>query len=168
MIEMPGERGALLSEGGEYRYLLWRRWDLQRSIGGMVAFVGLNPSTADAIADDHTIRVCRNRAKKWGFGGMCMLNLYAVRSKDPNYLRGHPDAIGERCDEVMLYVAQHVGVVVACWGSHTTVPKRASAVCRLLRANHVRLHHCGCNQDGQPCHPRVWQGDDLRPHAWNH
>jgi hypothetical protein len=70
-------KSATISQCGLYRYDLWRRWD--SSIPG-VAFIGLNPSTADAEKDDPTIRKCVAYAKKWGFGSLCMLNLFAFRA----------------------------------------------------------------------------------------
>jgi hypothetical protein len=52
-----------LSDCGTYRYELWRRW----AEGPHVLFVMLNPSTADAVTDDATIRKCIGYAKRWGY-----------------------------------------------------------------------------------------------------
>ncbi|TMF61888.1 MAG: DUF1643 domain-containing protein, partial [Chloroflexi bacterium] len=69
-------RGATFSADRRYRYRLWRRWDGARPV---VAFVMLNPSTADARRDDPTIRRCIGFAKSWGFGGVEVVNLFAYR-----------------------------------------------------------------------------------------
>ncbi len=53
-------RGAVLSDDGEYRYRLHRTWDVKKS---MLAFVMLNPSTADATNDDPTVRRCLGYAE---------------------------------------------------------------------------------------------------------
>ncbi|SAL75871.1 hypothetical protein AWB68_04863 [Caballeronia choica] len=49
---LAGERGAQLSDCGSYRYRLWREWDTSRPT---LAFLMLNPSTADHLNDDPTI-----------------------------------------------------------------------------------------------------------------
>ena len=49
-----------------------------------MAFIGLNPSTADETADDPTIRKCIKYAKAWGFGGLLMLNVYSFRATNPD------------------------------------------------------------------------------------
>ena len=46
---------AHFSKNRIYRYALWRTWDESKP---KVLFVGLNPSTADEIQDDPTIRRC--------------------------------------------------------------------------------------------------------------
>ena len=48
------QRRALISDDGQYRYRLLRRWsDSERA---SATFIMLNPSTADAEVDDPTIR----------------------------------------------------------------------------------------------------------------
>jgi len=49
--------GAIFGEGGinsPYRYVLWREVNPQAT--GLVAFICLNPSTADYTHDDPTVR----------------------------------------------------------------------------------------------------------------
>ncbi len=72
---------AIFSDCWKYRYTLVRNWDssLQR-----LAIIGLNPSTADAVKDDPTIRRCKHFAQAHGYGSFVMLNLFALRSTDPS------------------------------------------------------------------------------------
>ena len=70
------ERWAEISNDGQYRYLLGRRWDATLP---ECTFVMLNPSTADAKQDDPTIRRCINFAKSYGCGSLLVGNLYAFR-----------------------------------------------------------------------------------------
>ena len=87
---------------GEYRYFLARcrpATGLLWPIGGKrqgetVCFVTLNPSTADAMADDPTIRRCQRFAWDWGFDRLSVVNLFALRAPDPQELRVHPDPAG--------------------------------------------------------------------------
>lgn len=66
---------------GDYRYRLTRVWDPTLPT---ITFVLLNPSTADAEHLDPTLRRCVGFAKRDGFGGMVILNLYAFRSPSPS------------------------------------------------------------------------------------
>jgi hypothetical protein len=52
--------GAVFSDDREYRYRLWRTWDVDKPTA---AFVMLNPSTADETENDPTIRRCIGFAK---------------------------------------------------------------------------------------------------------
>ncbi|MES2137565.1 MAG: DUF1643 domain-containing protein [Pseudomonadota bacterium] len=52
-------------------------------MSAVVAFVMLNPSTADAVQDDPTIRRCIGFAKAWGKGGIVVINLFAFRATNP-------------------------------------------------------------------------------------
>ncbi len=50
-----------------------------------VVWVMLNPSTADHVHDDPTIRRCMGFARAWGYGGIAVVNLYAWRATDPGF-----------------------------------------------------------------------------------
>jgi hypothetical protein len=76
-------RTALLSPCGTFRYRLGRRW----SDGPTVAFVLLNPSTADEVVDDPTVRRCIRFSERDGYGGLEVVNLYAYVATDPADLR---------------------------------------------------------------------------------
>src|SRR5947208_1623160 len=85
------ETSAVISGDGLYRYQLLRRIASGRRT---VLFVGLNPSTADGIHDDNTIRRCVDFAESWNFEVLLMGNLYAYRCTCPRELREVPDPIG--------------------------------------------------------------------------
>lgn len=111
-------RGAVISPDGLYRYRLWRAWrpELPRLV-----FIMLNPSTADAEVDDPTIRRCMGFAKReGGFGGIEVINLYALRATKPAHLLDHPDPNGPT--NVAYWHAMLGGKrpeqVVAAWGAH--------------------------------------------------
>ncbi len=59
-------RSATFDHSRTYRYALERRW----SETAPAVFVMLNPSTADAFADDPTIRRCLAFARREGCGGL--------------------------------------------------------------------------------------------------
>jgi hypothetical protein len=105
--------GASFSPCRTWRYRLSRRW---LPAGPMIAFIGLNPSTADEVNDDPTVRRCIGFARRWGFGGMYMLNVFGYRSTKPQALRTAADPIGPRTDAVLRTTCRRSTMVVACWG----------------------------------------------------
>lgn len=82
---------AVISDDGLYRYLLERHWDDTTS---SCTFVMLNPSTADALVDDPTIRRCVGFAKSFGCGSLRVVNLYAYRATKPAELWTVDDPVG--------------------------------------------------------------------------
>jgi hypothetical protein len=90
---------AVFSPDETWRYELRRVWDPTRP---SMAFVGLNPSTADARHDDPTVRRCINFAKRWGFGGLIMLNAFAFRAADPREMMAAADPVGPDNDSAQV------------------------------------------------------------------
>ena len=68
------ETGARFSIDRRYRYALWRVWDHDENLYN---FLLLNPSFADEATNDPTIERCERRARRWGFGGLIVTNLFA-------------------------------------------------------------------------------------------
>lgn len=60
------QSNALFSPCNEYRYLLTRPGSSDEGEAGPTVFLMLNPSTADHLVDDPTIRRCRGFATAWG------------------------------------------------------------------------------------------------------
>ena len=76
--------GALFSDDNRrFRYALWRIWDKSKDA---LLFIGLNPSTANYIKDDPTVRCMVAFAKLWGYGGLYIGNLFSLVSSDPSVL----------------------------------------------------------------------------------
>lgn len=137
-------RDAVLSEDGEYRYTLTRGWD--RGVG-QVLWVMLNPSTADALTDDPTIRKCMGFSARWGFQRMTIVNLCALRSTDPKALNHHPDPKGPENDYYLANSRDLYSRVVLAWGNHG-VPY-ANGVPDLFSGARC----LGKTKSGQPRHP---------------
>lgn len=140
--------GAKFSVCRTYRYGLWRVWGDQKQ---MLAFIGLNPSTADENVDDPTIRRCIRFAHDWGFGALMMLNLFAYRTTDPRLLERVEDPIGPLNDEWIGTQARACGGVVAAWGHHGGRLSRDQAVMSMLDGIHVLA--LGTTHEGHPRHP---------------
>lgn len=140
--------GASFSPDRAYRYTLWRQWGDSK----FVAFIGLNPSTADETLDDPTIRRCLGFAKAWGFGGLLMLNIFALRSTDPRQLLKVEDPIGPENNDRLQRGVTVSELVVAAWGVHGVVGNRGRDVIELL-ADQTTLMCLGRTKDGYPKHP---------------
>lgn len=115
MKDLFGSKSADFSPCRNYRYTLWRWWDESKPY---VMFIGLNPSTADEIEDDPTIRRCVNFAKSWGYGGFCMTNLFAIRATKPKTMLAHNQPIGFDNDKWIDSIAKNAGIIIAAWGAH--------------------------------------------------
>ena len=73
-------REAEISPCGLHRYRLTREWAPTLPT---IAFVMLNPSTADGEIDDPTIRRCIGFARDLGYGRLHVVNLFTYRATDP-------------------------------------------------------------------------------------
>jgi hypothetical protein len=148
---------AIFSEDRIYRYALWREWPMldgeERQGSGCerayALFIGLNPSTADEVKDDPTIRRCKAFAKSWGYGHMCMTNLFAFRATNPNEMIAAVDPIGPDNDEWLNRLAKDAWVLVAAWGEHGKHRGRATEIV----ARFPNLKCFGINKNGSPKHP---------------
>ncbi len=153
----PGEArgvsgGATFARGaaGAYRYRLWRRW----GEGAAVLFVLLNPSTADADHDDATLRRCVAFARRWGYAGLEVGNLFALCATDARRLRTVADPVGRANDRYLRRAALGVDLVVVGWGVAGGHLGRDAVVGRLLaRAAPGRLFCLGRTAAGHPRHP---------------
>jgi hypothetical protein len=148
------ERGAQLSDCGMYRYRLWREWDASRPT---LAFVMLNPSTADHRVDDPTVTRCFALAVVNNFGRLEVANLFPLRATNPGELLTHPDPLGprSRANSAILETVDLASMVICAWGSHEAAATRANDVLRLIGITNMseKLFHLGLNWDGSPKHP---------------
>lgn len=146
---------ATISECGRYRYRLWRRWDSELR---PVVFVMLNPSTADADIDDPTIRKCIGFAKRLGFGGIEVVNLFGFRATKPADLWRATDPCGPDNRKHLGIVASAAGEcdtpVICAWGAHARkAPKHAESIRQLLIEKGCRPMALRLLNDGTPEHP---------------
>lgn len=146
-----GDRGAVLSDDGRYRYLLWRRWDKAKP---RAVFIMLNPSTADHQVDDPTIRKCVGFARRWGMGGIRVANLFAFRATDPKGMWGASDPIGEGFEQqISRAVDPPNGVHIAAWGADGRADSQAKRVRGIFYDSGLPLFALRLTKDGRPWHP---------------
>ena len=139
-------KSAKFSPCRKYRYELWRWWDKSK---GFVLFIGLNPSTADETSDDPTIRRCINFVKDWGFGGLCMANLFAYRATEPKQMMISDEPIGPDNDITLKNLALKADMIVAAWGGNGVFNDRDKEVLSMIK----RMLCLGKTKNGHPRHP---------------
>ena len=112
----------------------------------------LNPSRADAIADDSTIRRCIGLAQRWEYGSLTVVNLFGYRTTSPQDLKQVEDPIGPDNDRYLHSAIQQADTVILAWGNQGTWGDRHRVVLRQLSG--VEALYClGLTKTGQPRHP---------------
>lgn len=155
-------REAVISDDQKYRYTLYREWaeGVDKEVFGVrvLNFCMLNPSTADGLQDDPTIRKCIGFAKFNGFNAIRVVNLFAFRSTDPKglqaeWVRDWGDPVGKMNDDYVRELPSEETVVVA-WGStfmnKEWVQNRVRKTIELLNR---QLYCLKRTKDGHPGHP---------------
>ncbi|TVQ30888.1 MAG: DUF1643 domain-containing protein [Phycisphaeraceae bacterium] len=146
--------GAEFDPTGKYRFRLWRRW---RRAGPAAVFIMLNPSTADAQRNDPTVRRCIGFAHDWGYAGVEVVNIFALRSTLPAALLAIRDPVGPGNDRRILAAARRAhragAPVVAAWGNHGALHGRGGAVLGYLDGAGIAPVTFGLTGAGHPRHP---------------
>ena len=147
--------GAVFSDCRKYRYALWRIWNEHMPIA---MIIGLNPSTADQTRNDPTITRCINFSRSWGYGGVCVTNLFGFRATAPTKLKAHHDPIGKENDAWVHEMAKGAAITVAAWGNHGKFLNRSLELLPSLE----QLHCIKMNKSGEPAHP-LYLKAELKP-----
>lgn len=147
-------RSAVISADGKYRYVLRRvltgnpeseRWP--------IAWIMLNPSTADGTKDDATIRRVVDFSRRWEFDDVSVYNLFAYRATDPAELSKVADPIGPDNLRYLVTIPQTTPIIAA-WG--IKVPNSQKMWLRdvyTFLGNRDRVFHLGVSATGEPRHP---------------
>jgi hypothetical protein len=154
---------AVFSEDRVYRYTLTRSWEPEHQsrleglgLGGAerlsCLFVCLNPSTADEVTDDATVRRCIRFARAWGYSDLTVCNIFALRSRDPKALYAADDPVGPDNDQHLKREAARHELVVAAWGNHGSYRNRGRQVMEMLREG-ADVFTLGLNVTIEPKHP---------------
>lgn len=160
-ILQDNRRGAEFDSERVYRYKLWRLWNAEKPT---IAWIMLNPSTADETKDDPTIRRCINYAKDWGYGGLVVTNLFALRATDPSELSDHPNPIGPENDAYLTSICEGVEKTIVAWGTKGALMNRGREVAEMLDETVYALE---TTKDGHPVHP-LYQPADAEPEVFTH
>lgn len=146
---IEADSSAIISDDGQYRYWLTRRW----APGPICVVVMLNPSTADAKHNDHTIRKLIGFSKRWGFSGFVVVNLFAWRDTSPQAMMATDFPIGPENDAHLKRAFRLGAPVIAAWGAYGIHKNRDVAVLGMMRIEGVEAQCLGLTKGGRPLHP---------------
>lgn len=144
------ENDAVISECGNYRYLLRRTWDHSKP---RALLVMLNPSTADARQDDATIRSCVRLLVGLGYGSMEVVNIFGYRATDPSELGVALDPIGPENERIVLAAIHRCDTVICAWGAHALAESKSTFLLNRIRSCRPAAYCFGKTKHGAPRHP---------------
>ncbi|MFC6122590.1 DUF1643 domain-containing protein [Citrobacter bitternis] len=148
---------AIFSDCGNYRYRLERVIDATGE-GKVFAFLGINPSTADAKTDDATISKMTGLATRTGAGRIIVGNVFSLISTDINGLRKGLPLRGNEHDKHFQQIIKDADILIPCWGSRNKLaPEFRISLdeCMeiLLGSKKPFLCFGKTKGTGDPCHP---------------
>jgi hypothetical protein len=146
------KKAAKFSDCGKYRYWLSRIWDNELPL---VMFIGLNPSKANGVDDDNTIKRVRLIAKNHGYGGFYMLNCFPYISTKPALLQEFGNTALN--DHYLYDISKKCLHIVFAWGNFTIVKK--SGRDEELKGMFPGALALFINKNGSPKHPLFCRGD---------
>ncbi len=157
---------VVFSPCGTYRYRLER----PDAFGDhSTAVIMVNPSTADAVQNDHTIRKLIGFRDLNGWGHLIVGNLFAYRATDVRELAKAADPIGPDNDFYLRQIIGEAQQVVVAWGPVTKQPKhlrdRWRIITEIAQPLGKPLLSIGLPAKcGHPCHPLTLSYDrKLQP-----
>lgn len=174
---------AIISACGSYRYRLERGpfesvglleladdgiYDFR---GKVIAFFGVNPSTADASLDDHTVTKWIGFCRRWRAQRFIVGNVSAYRATDVGELAKamiSPAQWRENFAHIEG-IASDADILVPCWGNRSKAPRHMrndfDTVLAFLRSSKKPVCHFGLTVSGDPKHP-LMLGYDTPLIAW--
>lgn len=150
-------RNAIFNKKRTHRYALVRRW--KRNLPVLI-WIMLNPSDANELKDDPTIRVCIGRARRLGYGGIIVINLFPHITSKPKEL---VDLLSNGGDDLLFNMDRIRSIfetarvrdrVIAAWGTNGTLRNMDRQMIRYITKREQRsLWVVGLTKDGHPRHP---------------
>lgn len=148
---------AIISPCGNYRYRLERDCAPPSEGSKVIAYFGINPSTADATLDDATVRKWKGFTVRNGGHRFIVGNVYAYRATDVGALYHADDAVGPENLRHLKQIIADADILVPCWGSSGKLLKslrgRLKTVMYMLQASGKPVMHFGLTASGDPMHP---------------
>tara|TARA_Y100001968_G_scaffold182410_1_gene167013 strand:+ start:1309 stop:1773 length:465 start_codon:yes stop_codon:yes gene_type:complete len=144
-----------------------------------VIFIGLNPSKANSVNNDNTLKRIINFCSRWNYKNVYVINLFGLISKSPYQLSKSKDPVGENNDLITLKALEFWVKNLNCdlwlgWGDKGKLFSRDNRVINLIRnfskldsnENNYsrRILSLGLTQKGNPRHPLYMPNESfLKP-----
>ena len=107
---------------------LWLERKMEPPLGQpleCIAWIMLNPSTADADHDDPTIKSVIRISRHNGYSRVLVGNLFTRRATDPSKLIIVPGGNCAKANEVLRWICSEASAVIAAWGRAARVRPQA-------------------------------------------
>lgn len=161
---------AVISPCGRYRYRLDRECGEAYPGSLVIAYFGINPSTADASKDDPTVRKWRGFTERNNGHKFIVGNLFSYRSKNPKGLVNDPSPNDEAHWTHIRQIIAEADILVPCWGNRSKIPRAkryaTGELLELLLASGKPVVHFGTTKSGDPLHA-LMLGYDTPLIPWN-
>jgi hypothetical protein len=157
---------AIFSPCGTFRYRLER--PIAES-GLVIAFFGVNPSTAGAEVEDQTTMKWRGFCRVNGARRYIAGNPFAFRATEVRELASADDPVGPDNAEHLSKIMADADMLVPCWGSRTKLPPKLwphlDALAAMIRSCGKPVRIFGLTKSGDPKHP-LMLGYDTQFIEW--
>lgn len=166
------DKGATFNADRTHRYRCWRTWDADLP---PLAWLMLNPSTADERVLDPTLKRVRAFSIAWGFGGFEVWNLWSLRSTDPKglwtWLRDADSKEATANSAAIWKQLPRFRQAVCAWGAFSgcscgaqrgAARETARAALAMIHGFEVETVCLGQTLDGHPRHPLYIHSDQCR------
>lgn len=157
-------RTAVISPCGTYRYSLTREDDMPRPDSkGTVVFCLTNPSTADALIDDQTVKKGWKYTVAWNYHRMIYVNVNCYRATDPLLAKMPPPSVLTENDTHIRFAASQSDLFICAWGTNAD-PELVTRALGVLKCQKP-LYYLELSKYGIPKHP-LYLKDNLLPQRW--
>lgn len=156
------ESEAVYSACERYRYSLTRVWEPD---GRRLLYIMLNPSKATELANDPTIERCERRARRLGYSGFRVVNLFALRETSPARLKRARSPVGPDNAAQVREALDWTDDVLCAWGVHGAHRGQDTKMLPLLRGGGKPLLALGETREGHPRHP-LYVSYEMKPKSW--
>lgn len=150
---------AVISDCGLYRYRLDRQCGMPTPDSKVIAYFGINPSTADATIDDQTVRKWTGFTTRNGGHAFIAGNVFSYRTKDVDVLATIDSPCGPDHMQYLGEIIAAADVLVPCWGNVRKVPASLHHYIKntleLLLISGKPVLHFGVTKSGDPLHPQM-------------
>lgn len=122
----------------------------------MIAFFGINPSTADEMIDDNTIKRLKAIAAENGASKLIVGNVFAFRATDVRALRTANDPMGVDNPKHIEKMIKEADILVPFWGSRKKLSVKLyhhlDDLLRQLLGSGKPIMSLGLTDSGDPRH----------------
>lgn len=162
MVFSPPLAGATLSPCGKYRYVLWRKF---QNSGKRILWICWNPSKADAVVDDASLRRMISLSKREGAAEIFVCNLFAYRATKPKDLRAaqedFDDIYGPLNERSIMDRFEDCDLCIVGWGNGGAMNGAGRSMMTMLsnyNDKHISYNRTpiicfGVTKLGHPRHP---------------